>query len=97
MKYYQISGKVVDRNTMEPIKDAYIILPNIGTEKYAVNENGVFMLKFKKGVYWIRALAPGYYWQQQKVIVNDATGELHFLLRKKLKSRKEINERKTCG
>jgi len=85
VKYYQVSGKVVDRNTMEPIKDAYIILPNIGTKKYAVNENGVFMLKFKKGEYWIRALAPGYYWQQQKVIVNDATGELHFLLRKKVK------------
>ena len=85
VKYYSVSGKVFDRSTMEPIKDAYVILPGIGTEKYAVNENGSFMLKFKKGEYWIRALAPGYYWQQQKVIVNNSTGELHFLLRKKVK------------
>ena len=85
VRYYSVKGKVLDRNTMEPIKDAYIILPTIGTEKYAVGQSGEFMLKFKKGEYWIRALAPGYYWQQQKVIVNGSTGEISFLLRKKVK------------
>ncbi|RKX69593.1 hypothetical protein DRP43_04230 [candidate division TA06 bacterium] len=90
IRYFTLNGKILDRATMKPIADGYVFLPDISENKYKIDEYGRFKLKFRKGEYWLKGLAPGYYWQKQKVIVNENTGEITFLLKKKVKKVKKI-------
>src|SRR5690554_5343747 len=80
---YQITGKVVDKGTGQPIAYATAVLQEVGTGRTIVggvaDDNGEFFLTgFKEGTYTIQASFVGYTALEQEIKV--ATGKSTILL-----------------